>query len=82
MNNAYEHWLNCARHTRCLNERTMEMASGAMLWHIPSVQISQQWLWPLRRSSGTAQKDNNNSGASHTMNTPETRMNAFDRTPA
>ena len=59
MNNEYGHWLNCARHTRSPNERTMEMASGAMLWHIPRVQISQQWLWPLRRSSGTAQKDNN-----------------------
>ena len=59
MNNECGHWLNCARHTRSPNERTMEMASGAMLWHIPTVQISQQWLWPLRRSSGTAQKDNN-----------------------
>ena len=59
MNNECGHWLNSARHTRCPNERTMEMASGAMLWHIPRVQISQQWLWPLRRSSGTAQKDNN-----------------------
>ena len=59
MNNEYGHWLNCARHTKSPNERTMEMASGAMLWHIPRVQISQQWLWPLRRSSGTAQNDNN-----------------------
>ena len=59
MNNKCGHWLNSARHTRCPNERTMEMASGAMLWHIPRVQISQQWLWPLRWSSGTAQKDNN-----------------------
>ena len=59
MNNGNGHWLNCARHTRSPNERTMEMASGAMLWHIPMVQISQQWLWPLRRSSGTPQEDNN-----------------------
>ena len=62
MNNECGHWLNCARHTRSPNERTMGMASGAMLWHIPRVQISQQWLWPLRRSSGTAQKDNNKFG--------------------
>ena len=59
MNNECGHWLNCARHTRSPNEITMEMASEAMLWHIPRVQISQQWLWPLRQSSGTAQKDNN-----------------------
>ena len=32
------------------------------LWHIPRVQISQQWLWPLRRSSGTAQRDNHREG--------------------
>ena len=64
MNNKRGHWLNCARHTRSPNERTMEMASGAMLWHVPMVQISQQWLWPLRRSSGTAQKDNNISDVS------------------
>ena len=59
MNNECGCWLNCARHTRSPNERTMEMAPGVMLWHIPRVQISQQWLWPLRQSSGTAQKDNN-----------------------
>ena len=62
MNNEYGHWLNCIRHTtdtRSPNEKTMALASGAMLWHIPRVKISQQWLWPLRWSSGTAQKNNN-----------------------
>ena len=59
MNNENGHWLNSARHTRSPNEKTTEPSSGTMLWHIPRLQITKQWVWPLKQSSGTAQRDNN-----------------------
>ena len=35
------------------------MASGVMLWHTPRLLITQQWVWPLKQSFGTAQENNN-----------------------